>query len=205
MSSPSNETYSEIMNSMTFDMCSESSVVEHSHDTEEHAAFLRDGFQTPPPMALYSEFPPTFIFKSESNTILDFTSFDDDLCIPEPTESCDETVGSESTTLMPSFLALRIDAMVTDQISSLTIPSLNTVPTNSSDQGGYEADTDRTVLQTVSALSNTNTTTATQPLMDKGQLTIQTQQKQDFLAKRPSSSQHPLQMPRRKSMGAHAA
>ena len=205
MMSPSNETYSEIMNSMTFDLCSESSVVEHSHD-REHGAFLRDGFQTPPPMAADAEFPPTFIFKTASNTFLDFTSFDDDLCIPEPTESCDETVGSESTTLMPSFLALKVDAMVTDQISSLTIPSLNTAATNSTDQEGYEAVvvrnnlTSPVVLQNVPALSNTSTI---QPLMEKRQTVFQKQEVS--LAKPPSSAQHSLQMPRRKSMGAHAA
>jgi len=198
MSSPSNETYCEIMNAMTFDLYSESSVVEHSHDAE-HAAFLQDGFQTPPAMVPYAEFPPKFIFKSASNTILDFTSFDDELCIPEPTESCDETIGSESTTLMPSFLALKIDAMVTDQISSLSIPSLNTAPTNSTDNGGYEADTDRTnvspVLQDVSDFSN----------MDKTKSMVESDQLIDPLDKKPTSVQHPLRMPRRRSIGAHAA
>ena len=177
--------------------------MEHSCDTDEHEVFLRDGFHTPPTMATYAEFPPTFIFKSESNTILDFTSFDEDLYIPEPTESCEDTVGSESTTLLPSFLALKIDAMATDQMSSLSIPSLNTVSSNSTDQEGYEADSDRTnfspAVENVSASSNTDTT---KPSAENGQSILQGH---SSLVKKPPSAQHPLRMPRRNSLGAYAA
>lgn len=206
MSNPSQESYAEIMNSMTFDLCSDSSVVmdERSYDSLEHEMDLQDGFQTPPTMPSNAEFPPTFIFKTASSTIVDFTSFDEDLYIPQPTESCEETVGSESTTLLPSFLALKLDGMVTEQVSALSYPSLLTVSTGSSDQDGYDADSDRTTVlsrghENLSTLSNSSapnqTTTVVQTMMKE----------QNPLAKKPLSSQHPLQMPRRKSMGAYAA